>query len=360
MELGELVGLRPLPGAGLLLALTQRCPLRCAHCSSASTQAGPQPSAARLRRFVASFGDRDRPDVVLMTGGEPLLRPELVAELALAARRRGARSAVLTGAFFARTATPAAIRAAIDAVDHFSVSIDVFHERQIPRPDVFRLLSSVLDAGTPVSIHAVGATAGDPYLTGLVADVRRRFGDRVPMLVNTVRPVGRAAAWAAARPMPADPGEVSPCAMAAWPVVAADGMVLACCNQDVVDRRPAPEHLRLGHLDDDDWPAVRRRLLTAPVLRMIRSTGPAHLLSRYGTPAAGAPADQGYCAGCRRLGERPEVLAAAGRAAAGAVGELVDRQVAAVQLRAGPVDFVRRYGCARHAHLVGARGADRS
>ncbi|MCU7730688.1 radical SAM protein [Actinoplanes sp. KI2] len=357
MELGELVGLRPLPGAGLLLALTQRCPLRCAHCSTASTAAGAQPPAARLRRFVASFGDQDRPAVLLMTGGEPLLRPELVAELAYAARRRGTRSAVLTGAFFARTSTPAAIRAAIEAVDHFSVSVDAFHERQIPRRDVFRLLAAVLDSGVPVSIHAVGAGADDPYLDGLVADVRRRFGDRVPMLVNTIRPVGRAAAWAAARPLPARPGEISPCAMAAWPVVAADGLVLACCNQDVVDRRPAPGHLRLGHIDDDDWPAIRRRLLTAPVLRMIRSTGPAHLISRYGAPPIGAP---GYCAGCRQLADRPEVLAAAGRAAAGAVGELVDRQVAAVQLRAGPVDFVRRYGSARHAHLVDARGAARS
>lgn len=345
------MGLRPVPCAGLLVAMTRRCPLHCAHCSSSSTMQAAQDADARhLIRFVSSFSPRCRPDVLLLTGGEPLLRPGLVRQLAVAARRAGTRTALLTGAFFARRGRiPASIWQAIRAVDHFSVSTDAFHEREIPRAAVFATLRTVLDAGIPASLHLVGSGAADPYLADITAEVRRVFLDQVPMLVNRIRAVGRAASWASAAPAAAEPGRVLPCAMAAWPVVAFDGAVLACCNQEAVDRRPAPDHLLLGHIATDDWAAVRQRALASPVLRMIRTVGPAYLLAHYGgTPAANA----GYCAGCRRLGDFPAAIGAATRIAAGPAGALLDQAAARHQADAGAVALVRRHGCAPYADLV--------
>jgi pyruvate-formate lyase-activating enzyme len=350
VDLAEIVALRPVPGAGLLLTLTQRCPLHCAHCSSASTLAGPAPAADHLTRFVGSFGPADRPELVMMTGGEPLLRPELVAELAVTARRAGTRSAVLTGAFFAaRPTPPPRIRRAVRSVDHVSVSLDPYHEREVARADVFRFLRWVLDAGVPVSLHVVAGSADDDYPAELARATRRALG-RVPMLVNQVRPVGRAAAWAT-DPATTSDDRVAPCAMAAWPVVAADGAILACCNQDTVDRRPVPDHLDLGHIARDDWPTVRDRATASPVLRLVRAVGPTHLLARF---AAGPDraVEGGYCRTCRRLGEHPGALAAARGFAAGPAGELLDRHAASAQVAAGPRAFVRRHGCARYADLV--------
>ncbi|MEV7677856.1 radical SAM protein [Streptomyces sp. NPDC088341] len=357
MELAELMSLRPLPGAGLLLNLTRRCPLHCAHCSSSSTMGSEEPDGARLLRFVGSFRADDRPDVLMMSGGEPLLRPDLVTELAGRAHRAGTRSALLTGAFFAAdtgsrdTPIPAKILRAITAVDHFSVSVDAFHEREVPRAAVFRTVRRVLDAGVPASLHLVGSGPDDPYLTGLVAEVRETFADRVPMLVNTVRAVGRAASWATARPAAPDPRRALPCSMAAWPVVAHDGTVLACCNQQTVDTRPPPAHLTLGHIAVDTWGEIRERSSSSPALRMIRTVGPANLLHRS---APGASA-RGYCAGCRRLGEHPEALATADKVASGVAGALLDRHAARLQAEAGPVALVRRHGSARHAGLVSLR-----
>jgi hypothetical protein len=288
---------------------------------------------------------------MLLTGGEPMLRPGVVVELAGAARAAGTRSALLTGAFFAAAEpVPARILRAIRAVDHFSVSLDVFHERQIPRRLVYRLLHRVIDDGTPVSLHLVGSGPDDPYLTELVAQTRREFADAVPMLVNTLRAVGRAAAWNAARPPAPRPEQVLPCAMAAWPVVAADGAVLACCNQDTVDRRPVPDHLLLGDVGTDDWPAIRARSLASPALRMIRAAGPVHVLGRYG--AQPVPGAESYCGTCRQLGDQPGVLAAVHDAAAGPLGTLLDQHAARVQVAAGPVALMRRHGCAEHADLV--------
>lgn len=342
--------LRPVPGAGLLVTLTRRCPLHCGHCSTSSTLLGEDVPAGSLLRFVGSFQPADRPQVLLLTGGEPLLRPQLTAQVAAVARSTGTRSVLLSGMFFARTRRmPARIAAAVAAVDHFSASIDAYHEREVPRADVFRAVRRVLAAGTAASFHITGSGPDDPYLADVTADIRRTFNDRVPMLVNTVRAVGRAAAWAGATRTIAKATAPSPCAMAAWPVVAFDGTVLACCNQDVVDRRPAPAHLRLGHIGSDDWPAIRDRVGTSPVLRMLRSVGPTHLYERYAANPAPAP---GYCAGCRALDGDPVVMAATRRAGEGAVGALLDREAVRRQTAAGPVALVRRHGCAPYAELV--------
>jgi pyruvate-formate lyase-activating enzyme len=351
VDLAELLSLRPLPGSGLLLTLTRRCPLHCAHCSTASTMTAEETDAAALARFVGSFAAADRPEVIMLTGGEPLLHPDLVVELADSAHRAGTRSALLTGGFFARRGNvPARILRAIRAVDHFSVSMDAFHEREVSRADVFHTLRQVLRDGIPASLHVVGSGPDDPYLADLTADVLRTFGGDVPMLVNTIRPLGRAASWATARPWPASE-RVLPCAMAAWPVVAFDGTVVACCNQDAVDHRPVPEHLRLGHIAEDDWAAVRRRALSSPTLRMIRAVGPTRLLSLGERRDI---ADEfGYCGGCRRLSDHPQVIDVAGRVASGAVGQLLDEYAARVQAEAGPATFVRRHGSAPYADLVG-------
>ncbi|MFD5345534.1 radical SAM protein, partial [Streptomyces anulatus] len=165
-------------------------------------------------------------------------------------------------------------------------------------------------------------------------------------------PAGRRAARPPPRPPPArtgpDPAAASPCSMAAWPVVAFDGRVLACCNQDTVDRRPVPAHLDLGHIGVDDWATVRRRALESPVLRMLRTVGPTHLAARYGS----GPGTGSYCDGCRAL-DGDEAAAAGARAVAGgAAGALLDLTAAVRGSREGAQGVVRRHGCAAYAPLV--------
>ncbi|MEU0413436.1 radical SAM protein [Streptomyces griseorubiginosus] len=349
MRLAELIALRPVPCAGLLITLTRRCPLSCAHCSTSSTTVGEEPATGQLLRFVGSFTPADRPEAVMLTGGEPLLRPALVRELAARIRAAGSRSALLSGMFFARGGPiPGPVMRAITSVEHFSASLDVFHEREVRRRDVFRAVHQVLDSGVAVSFHLTGSGPHDPYLAELTSEIRREFDDRVPILVNDVRPVGRAAAWASggSRHL-ASPG-VLPCAMAAWPVVAFDGAVLACCNQRTVDLRPVPDHLSLGHIAADDWATVRRRSLASPMLRMVRAVGPAFLYDRYAPEAAGAA----YCDGCRGLTARPALVAEVVRDASGPVGEFLDRDAARTQAAAGPVALLKRYGCGPYAPLV--------
>lgn len=347
MRLGEIIELRPVPAAGLLATLTRRCPLSCAHCSTSSGSRGEDTPAPALRRFVGGFTALNRPEVLMLTGGEPLLRPALVRELAMLAASAGTRTSVLSGMFFAADGrVPDRIMRALGHVAHFSASMDVFHEREVPRAAAFRAVHLIMESGIDVSFHVVGQSADDPYLADVTASIRAEFRDRAAVLVNHVRPVGRAAGWATARTVQADGtgAKPAPCAMAAWPVVAFDGTVTACCNQGVVDARPLPGHLRLGHIATDDWPRIRSRCQDSPVLRTIRTAGVAS------------------CADCRGLARRPAALAAAERAGSRPAAGAMDALGARLQRDAGAEVLMRRYGSEPYAPLVllgapGSRGA---
>lgn len=351
MHLVDYLALRVLPAAGISLALTRRCPLSCAHCATNSTFTSEEAPAEMFLRFVGSFTDDEHPEVLAISGGEAFLRPALLQELAERAALVGCRTAALSGMFWARDRRiPPPIKRAIDALDHFSCSLDVFHEREVRRADVYRALDTLLSEGKDVSVHLVGLDAGDPYLVERTEEIRERFDDRVPMLVNAVNAYGRAAEWLEVPDADDDASatDPNPCSLAAWPVVAFDGTVVACGNDDVVDG-PAPAHLRLGHAGVDGWPAIRARTLTSSMLRAIRTFGPEHLADRAGR---GTIACDGYCSTCQRLGDDAGVVARVDDLMQRSSAPLVEEHVLALQRHAGPEGFIRRFGMGRYADLV--------
>src|SRR5205807_3435240 len=134
--------------AAVFLALTRRCPLSCRHCSTNSMLGSEQHPEQFFRQFVDSFTPECHPRLVLMSGGEALLRASLVEWIARRARQAGTRSYLLSGMYFVRERRiPPAVLRAIDAVDHFSASLDVFHEEEVDREAVLRFLSRLLDEG---------------------------------------------------------------------------------------------------------------------------------------------------------------------------------------------------------------------
>lgn len=302
MHLADLLALGARPAAGVLLALTDRCPLACTHCSTDSTMTSPQSAAAPFLRLVSSFAPGSAPQALLMSGGEPLLRPGLVAALATAAARSGVRSALLTGLFFARGGgdVPPAVRRAAGTLAHLGASIDAQHEREIPRSDAFTALDTLLGLVPHLSVHTTAAArpdgGPDPYVDGLAADLRRRYGTRVPVLVGALQPTGRARG---PHPAPQQRGPVDlPCEFAHWPLVDQDGTVYACTRQSLLRGR-APAHLLLGHADRDPWSVLHDRAVRHPLLRAVRTYGPTATRARFGPPADGCATDA--CTTCLGL-----------------------------------------------------------
>src|SRR5262245_21972460 len=117
MHLVEILSMRQVPAAGLYLSLTRRCPLSCAHCSTNSTLSSEEHAAETFVRLVESFTPACRPEVLVLTGGEPLIRPRLVRDLTERAHAVGTRVVLASGMFFARQpTTPPALDEAIRAV----------------------------------------------------------------------------------------------------------------------------------------------------------------------------------------------------------------------------------------------------
>lgn len=351
MHLMEILQLRSRPASAIFLGLTRRCPLTCRHCSTNSLMTSDEHPEEIFTRFVGTFTESDHPELVLMSGGEALLRPRLVERIARRCAEVGTRTYLLSGMFFARNGAIAdPIRAAIDAVDHFAASLDVFHEEQVSRSAVLDVLGRLAAAGKDVSLQLVGLGDDDPYLAEATAQARAELDDRVPMLVGLVGSVGRAAQWMETRDrLTHQPLVVTadPCGLAAWPIVGFDGTVVACCNQSLVDN-PAtlPAHLRLGHATQDDWPAIRSRSRDTPMLRIVRTYGPALAAER-----GEAPISNDYCGTCAGLSAAgPQHWA--GQFVSSPNFPVLEETVRKMQDDAGPVSFASRHGSRRYASLI--------
>ena len=346
MNLDEILVLRPVPAAGLFLSLTRRCPLACAHCSTQSLMTSEEHPSDLFLRFVDTFTTTDHPELVLMTGGEALLRPALVQDITERCHAVGARAGVISGMFWARQASiPPEIQRTIDGLDHFTASLDIYHEEQVARALVLAALRRLLDQGKDLSLQITALSTDEPYVEEVLEDVDRVLGDSVPVLLTQVHPVGRAREWLHEEPEhEARYGEPQPCAEAAWPVVTYDGTVTACSNQVVVDG-PVPPHLRLGHTSTDDWVTVRDRMLRRSLPRAIRLWGPEYVAERFGSPAARC---DGYCETCYTLSDHPEIIPGLEEAMARPTMDFVEEQVVDIQRR-GLLDI---YGSEGLAHRL--------
>lgn len=294
MHLRDIFRIRGVTGAGVYVLLTERCPLSCSHCyTNSSMNSTRELSAEDLRRFVDSFRATP-PRLLLLSGGEVFLKPDLVEDLADRAERSGTKTYAMSGMFFARTRHYSnSVYRAISKLHHLAASIDEYHEREVSRGQVFDALDAARRMGVQVSIQSVSRGQDDPYFTDLVVDVRKRFNDEVPIYYLVLKSIGRAAEWSDPRPTPATSASISPCKVATWPVVTFDGTIVACCNPHVVNQRP-PAHLNLGHIRENAWPEIASRIRERAQLRAIRLWGPNSLAA-----SAGADHCPGQCETCR-------------------------------------------------------------
>jgi hypothetical protein len=322
MHLLEFLRARNRTCAGLYFAITRKCPLSCAHCCSASSMDSEEFSGDPFLRLVGTMTNKSRPDFLLITGGEPLLRPALVSAIATKAQALGIKVVLASGLFFATAReTSKSIQNALGLVDHITISLDQYHEREVPRSAVFQVAESLLRRGIEVSFQIVGWSEKDPYLKVTTDAIVAAFGDRIPALIVPIGAMGRGSSLFDQN-CTEEPPLDEPCISATWPVVTYDGTIVACCSQDVVDR-PRPPHLTIGHAATDDWETVRERMLSRTALRAIRIFGPVAVARKLD------PDDKcdGYCSNCTNLSAKPELERVAGEMVSGAAVRSLERIV---------------------------------
>lgn len=301
-----------------------------------------------ILRFVRTFRSDSRPNIVFMTGGEPLVKPKLVSDIANHGSAIGATSVVISGMYFARSkSVPKSVWDALLSVDHLVASIDIFHEAEVSRLAVFDTLGQLLDAGQDISLQVAGTGPDDPYLADLTTHARDFFDDRVPMFVVGLSPVGRAAGWMTTSICEDVEIAPTPCDVASWPVLSFDGTIVACCNQAVLDNPSGYRHLVVGQAGKDSWPLVAERLASRRLLRSIRVVGPeVTLKSVFGGSCSG------YCGSCSSLSEFADETPELAVWTDGEFFSILEQEVQDFYRQSGRTGFITRHAVPGFAHLA--------
>ena len=262
-------------GAARVVAimLTRRCDIACGHCSvvSGPDVRGPEPKLDELReavRAAAAAGAR----AIQLTGGEPMLRRDVVLELLREARRLGMSGAITTNGSWGRTEDEAraTLRELLDAgLGLLTISWDRWHEEQLGSAPAMNVVRAAHDLAVFVHANVVrdGADTGVERLADALAsypNVRLRFYD--------AQPVGRAKAFERTTMR----HELGGFCRAAWfPAVTDDGRVTACNGPAYFAKPGSP--LLMGSTREAPLHELFARHRTDPVVQAIRAYGPLRL-----------------------------------------------------------------------------------
>jgi len=290
------------------LMVTRRCDMACRHCSVASgpklkDQPSPEDLLAVVREAAAAGVD-----LISLTGGEPMLRPEVVHALLAECRRLGVETRMTTNGSWA-VSTEAA-RAELErlfaaGLGGIAVSHDRYHTEFQDEGPVVRIARETDRMGKPVQVNFI-READDRELASLVAPFESM--PKAALRFYDVQPVGRARSLPAVRLRAEVDGYCNACDAAA---VTDDGRVVACNGPSYFS--PASSPLVLGSWRERPLAELLRQHADDPILETIRTGGPARLRDEL---AVALPAfafrDRyaGICDLCVHITSDPQAVAA--------------------------------------------------
>ncbi|WP_037607085.1 radical SAM protein [Streptacidiphilus rugosus] len=321
LTLDQIMVLRRTPGASVLLYLTDRCPVGCAHCSvSARKQAPALADPAGFAALVSALATRPGLRVVAVSGGEPFAERRgltlSVRELADA----GLAVVVFTSGHWAGPGpVPSWIRGVLARVSTVFLGVDAYHADRLGPDRLGQAVDAVAAAGCRVVLQLIDRPGQRERAQRLLAErLGPDWAERAELHPTRLLPFGRAA-----RLLPAAAGrrvtEFGPCLPASAATVRHDGTVTGCCNEQVITGSgPAALRRSGGGLGE-----ALDAFLADPLLRIMARTGPGALSGLPGFERLSAGRYPSVCGACwaahDAVAASPVAAAVAG-AVAGAAG----------------------------------------
>jgi hypothetical protein len=271
-DVGEVRATR---GRSVLLFLTDRCPVGCAHCSVDSRADSPTIGDWTLfREIVDWLCDEPGLDVVGISGGEPFVERRGLELVSRRLEEAGRRQVVYTsGVWASGRATPRWIDAVLRRCSCVYLSTDAFHARQVDDERYVRAAHAVAAAGAWIVVQVVGA---DAMVAQARALLERAFGARwedfAELVITPALTHGRGASVFARAPATTPGHAFGACALASSPVIRYDGVITGCCNETVVMDR-GPRRLRRRAGSGEQVGTAVRELRADPLLDAIAGTG---------------------------------------------------------------------------------------
>lgn len=283
--------------------------MACGHCS---VESGPnikgEPTEAELLQIVRD-GAKAGMNAILLTGGEPMLRPKIVFNLLDECRRNGIDTAMTTNGYwgrkgaFAQKTMKNLIRHGLGAM---TVSYDRYHAEYQDADAVINIANAAERHNFEMNINFV-RMADDPEL---VTYVERFKGLRaVRLRYYDVQPVGRARNFAEDQLRAEVEGF---CSAAARPAVTDDGRLIACNGPSYFESAQSP--LIVGKLGEHSVGELLDKFWKDPILHTIRTFGASRLRDEIRKipelkDFAFRETYRGMCDLCLHINSSPEVIA---------------------------------------------------
>lgn len=270
----ELEAIRRERGRSMLLFITDRCPVGCAHCSVDSQADSPTiTDFALFGRIVDWIANDAKLEVVMISGGEPFVERR---GLTLATRRfaiANKRMVVFTsGMWAARERIPGWIRDVLDRCDCVTLSTDAYHAEAIDDDCLIRAAREIAAAEAWIVLQVLDHGPARERAAKLLNEA---FGGRWDQRaeINLVPPLlhGRGAQLFT-RLVRVEGQSFGPCSSARSPVMRYDGAISACSNESVIMGQ-GPTRLRRKAKSTKTIDDAVRSFHGDPLLRAIGDSG---------------------------------------------------------------------------------------
>lgn len=295
----------------LVINVTLRCPLKCAHCcfSSDMFQHGHL-SIADARLAITQAARVGGIEIVQFVGGDPFLHADIMAEACALARELGLRCGATTSAYWAKNAAHArkVLTPLVAAgLTELTISYDDSHAEFVRIGAIRFGVEAALELGLALRL---AVTIG-PGARLTAASLRDSLGlaarDDVKIYETPINATGRAIADEISTDAAAQAAAAGPCfSVLRSFTVTHDGAILPCCGV-----LPHYDGLRVGSLDAGGMEEAVATAFADPLFKALAFEGPAAVLEDLGERGCYG----GVCEACDRIFRDPAVLARARRRA---------------------------------------------
>jgi hypothetical protein len=273
LRLAEVDRIRYTPGKSLLLFLTDRCPVGCAHCSVDSR--ADSPTIRDFELFESIVGDiSNAPGIELVgiSGGEPFVERRGLTMATEGFSAAGKNIVLYTSGIWAGSSTPRWVREVLGRAACVFLSTDAFHANQIDDERFVRAARAIQTEGAWVVVQVLKLT---DMIGAAKRLLERAFGKSWDACaeLNFIPPLPYGRGASIFHKTETWPGSsFGACRSLAAPVVRYDGLVSACCNERVINGA-GPQALRRRVRRRGDLSAAMHDFGADPFLRLLGGAG---------------------------------------------------------------------------------------
>ncbi|MCR2746893.1 radical SAM protein [Limnobacter parvus] len=275
MNHDDIERIRRMPGSSLLLFITDRCPVNCAHCSVDSRSDGPVISDYDLfDALLTGICQQEKIEVVGISGGEPFAERRGLTLACSKFNECGKSIVIYTSGVWAKASKPPGwITDVLKKCSTIYLSTDSFHQAGVPVQHFTHAACQIADAGAHIVVQTLDVKQASDILHKAFKTDFTSFAEIVPIV-----PLQNGRGKQIFNFRPATPAaSVGSCALAITPVVRYDGIVTSCCNEEIIMGH-GPQRFRSKARSSDDLDEILVRYKHDPLMRCVAGVGLGQLL----------------------------------------------------------------------------------